>query len=161
MIPTSRPEVDAPHKKKECLQLMEQQGEAHPRRGVVVVELQAMVKELLFSREGEQEKPTPGICENELEPAGGQGTTTTETNIREPHEEAADQNHTGRPCAAGNTERLRLSGLRQARSQDAPGGSTGGPRILWIDQVEEPSHWKLKRFSSWLKMQSVCQEPRW
>ena len=30
----------------------------------------------------------------------------------------------------------------------------------WIEQVEDhQSHWKLKRFSSWLKMQSVFQEP--
>ena len=30
----------------------------------------------------------------------------------------------------------------------------------WIDQVEDQQpHWKLKRFSSWLKMQSVFQEP--
>ena len=29
----------------------------------------------------------------------------------------------------------------------------------WIDQVEDQqSHWKLKRFSSWLKMHSVFQE---
>ena len=30
----------------------------------------------------------------------------------------------------------------------------------WADQVEDQQpHWKLKRFSSWLKMQSVPQEP--
>ena len=30
----------------------------------------------------------------------------------------------------------------------------------WIDQVEDQqSHWKLKRFSSWLKMQRVLHEP--
>ena len=29
----------------------------------------------------------------------------------------------------------------------------------WVDQVEVPqSHWKLKRFSTWLKMQSVFQD---
>ena len=31
----------------------------------------------------------------------------------------------------------------------------------WIDQVDgQQSYWKLKRFSSWLKMQSVSQEPK-
>ena len=31
---------------------------------------------------------------------------------------------------------------------------------IWIEQAEDhQSHWKLKRFSSWLKMQSVFQEP--
>ena len=38
MIPTSRSEVDA-LKEDECLQLVEQLGEAHPHRGVLVVEL--------------------------------------------------------------------------------------------------------------------------
>ena len=44
--------------KDECLRLMEQLGEGHPRRGgVLVVDLKAMLKDLLFSKEGEQEKP--------------------------------------------------------------------------------------------------------
>ena len=55
MIPMSRSEVDA-LKKDECLQLMEHLGEAQLRRGVLVVELKAMLKVLLLSKEGEQEK---------------------------------------------------------------------------------------------------------
>ena len=41
-----------------------------------VIKLKAMIKDLLFSKEGEQEKPL-------AEPAGGQGTTTTEIPISE------------------------------------------------------------------------------
>ena len=56
MIPMSRSEVDA-LRQDECLQLMEQLGEAQPRRVVLVVELKAMTKDLVFSREGEQKNP--------------------------------------------------------------------------------------------------------
>ena len=52
-IPMSRPEVDA-LRKDECLQLMELLGEAQPRRGVLV---KSMIKDLLFVKGGEQEKP--------------------------------------------------------------------------------------------------------
>ena len=57
----SRSEVDA-LRKDEWLQLMEQVGEAKPCRGVLVVELKAMIKDLLFSKEGEQEKPLLGFA---------------------------------------------------------------------------------------------------
>ena len=49
LIPMSRSEVDV-LRKEECLQLMEHLGEAQPRRGVLVVELKAMLKDLLFSK---------------------------------------------------------------------------------------------------------------
>ena len=67
-----------------------------------------------------------------------------------------------RPHAAVNTEGLGQTRFWQARSQDVPGCSTVGSRnCRWIDQVEDQqSHWKLKRFSSWLKIQSVFQEPK-
>ena len=47
-------------------------------------------------------------------------------------------------------------GIRKGdqESQDVPGSSTGGSRIL----EDQQSHWKLKRFSSWLNLQSVFQK---
>ena len=53
MILKSRSEIDA-LRKDECLQLVEQQGEAQPRRGALEVELKAIIEDLLFSKEGEQ-----------------------------------------------------------------------------------------------------------
>ena len=61
MIPMSGSEVDA-LKKDECLQLMEKLGEAQPRRGVLMVELKAIIKDLLFSKEREQDKPLLGFA---------------------------------------------------------------------------------------------------
>ena len=61
MFPNSRWEVDA-LRKDECLQLMELLGKAQPRRGVLVIELKAMIKDLLFSKEEEQEKPLLGFA---------------------------------------------------------------------------------------------------
>ena len=55
LIPMSRSEVDA-LRKDECPQLMELVGEVQPRRGALVLELKAMIKDLLRSNEGEQEK---------------------------------------------------------------------------------------------------------
>ena len=52
----SRSEVDALNK-DECLQLMEHLGDAQPRRGVLVLELKSMIKDLIFPKGGEQEKP--------------------------------------------------------------------------------------------------------
>ena len=54
-------EVDA-LRKDECLQLMEHLGEAQPRRGILVVELKSMIKDLLFSKGGGQEKPLLGFA---------------------------------------------------------------------------------------------------
>ena len=50
-IPMSRSAVHA-LRKDEFLQLMEQLGEAQPRREVVVAELKAMIKDFLFERGG-------------------------------------------------------------------------------------------------------------
>ena len=55
MISMSRSEVDALGK-DECLHLMEQLGKAQPRRRVLVVDLKAMIKDLLFSEEEEHEQ---------------------------------------------------------------------------------------------------------
>ena len=48
-------------RKDGCLQLMEHVGEAQLRRGVLVVELKAMLKDLLCSKEGELAKPLFGF----------------------------------------------------------------------------------------------------
>ena len=41
---------------------MEHLGEAQPRRGILVAELKSMIKDLLFSKEGGQEKPLLGFA---------------------------------------------------------------------------------------------------
>ena len=56
MIPMSRSDVDN-LRKDECPQLMEQLGEAQPRRGVLVMELKAVIKDLFLSKEDGQEQP--------------------------------------------------------------------------------------------------------
>ena len=61
MIPMSRSDVDN-LRKDECPQLMEQLGEAQPRRGVLVMELKAVIKDLLLSREGGQEQRLSGLA---------------------------------------------------------------------------------------------------
>ena len=50
MIPISRSEVDA-LRKDERLQLMQQLGKVQPSRAVLVIEMKAMIKDLLFSKE--------------------------------------------------------------------------------------------------------------
>ena len=134
MIPTSRLKVVDALRKDKCLQLMEQLGEAQPHRGVLVIEMKAMIKDLLFFSRRKTGKATPRIYKNEQEPAGGQGTSTANTSTREPHDRTLDQDHKGRPCAAVNSGRFRLSGLQQAQSQDVPRSSTGGSRILPLDR---------------------------
>ena len=126
MIPTSLSEFDA-LRNDECLQLLEQLGEAQ---------------------------------QNAQVHAGGQGTTTPDTNVRAAFEGTADQNQ---------TEDIKK--LATPKGSDYLGFGKHGAKThqrlyvdhefcLWVDNVEHhQSHWKLERFSSWLKMQSVCQEP--
>ena len=61
MFPMFRSEIDA-LRKDECLQLMEQLGEAQPRCRVLVVELNAMINYLVFPKECEQERPLLGLA---------------------------------------------------------------------------------------------------
>ena len=61
VIPMSRSEVGA-LRKNECLQLLEHLGEVQPRRGVLVLELKSMIKDLLFAKEGKQEKTLLGFA---------------------------------------------------------------------------------------------------
>ena len=159
-IPMSRSEVDA-LRKDECLQLMEHMGEAQPRRGVLVVELKSMIKDLLFSREGQQEKPLLGFAKmnkNQLaEKARQLQIPVSENHMR------------------GHLIKIIREDLMQKstpKGSDYLGFGKHGAKTyqevlhldynycIWIEQVEDhQSHWKLKRFSSWLKMQSVFQEP--
>ena len=74
MSPMSRSDVDN-LKKDECLQLMEQLGEAQPRRGVLVMKVKAMIKDLLLSKEDGQEQPLLGLAKmdrSELADKAGQ-----------------------------------------------------------------------------------------
>ena len=136
-------------------------GEVQPRRGMLVLELKAMIKDLLSLERRGTGKPTLGSRKDDQEPAGGQGTTATDSSIREPHERTFDQDYKGRPCAAVKHQGLGLPGFRQAQSQDISRSTEDGSRILSLDPSGGGSAapWKLKRFSSWLKMQNVFQEP--
>ena len=160
MSPMSRSDVDNV-KKDECPQLMEQLGEAQPRRGVLVMEVKAMIKDLLLSKEDGQEQPLLGLAKmnrSELADKAGQ------LNI---------------PVAESHTKGNSLGLIRDNHMQQStPVGSDnlgfgkhGAKTYLevpkldpeccrWVDQVEDQQpNWKLKRFSSWLKMQRVPQEP--
>ena len=159
MIPISRSEVDALGK-DECLQLMEQLGEAQPLRGVLVVEQKAMIKDL-FSKEGEQEKPLSGFAK--------MNRSQLADKARQPQVPALE-NHT-----RGHLIKIMREDFMQQstpKGWDYFGFGKHGAKtyqdvlqvdhesIRWIDQVEDQqSHRKLERFSSWLKMQSVFQEP--
>ena len=83
---------------------------------------------------GRTGKNTLGNRKDDQEPAGAQGTTATDSSIREPHERTLDQDHEGRPHAAANPEGLGLPGFRQARSQDISRSPEDGSRILPLDR---------------------------
>ena len=89
-------------RKHDCLELMEQLGEAQPRCGVLVVKVKAMIRDLFISEN--RKKEIVVISSDEQERAGGQGVPTPDTNIRESHDGKADQNNTERHHEAGNTE---------------------------------------------------------
>ena len=67
MFPVLRSDVDN-LRKDECLQLMEQLGEAQPRREVLVMALKAMIKDMLFSDEDGQEQPLLGLAKMNRSP---------------------------------------------------------------------------------------------
>ena len=63
----------------------------------------------------------------------------------------------GRNCAAIDTGRARTTWVSASTEQEVP--QVDRDYCNWVDQVDVPqSHWKLKRFSTWLKMQSVFQD---
>ena len=139
MIPMSRSEVDT-LKRDECLQLMEQLGGAQLRRGVLLVELKARIKDLLISKEDEQHKPLLGFAQMDKSQPAEKNTPTAVINIREHTRRQLIRKKTGRPYAVVLTERLPQSGLRQARSHDVPGSFINGPRILPLvdpDMIQE------------------------
>ena len=113
----SRSEVDA-LRKDECLQLMEHLGEAQPRRGVLVLELKSMIKELLLAKGGEQRKPLLGFARSEKA-----------RQLQIPEKENHTRGHLfkiirGDLIPTIDAEGLRLPGFRQVRSQDVPRSST-------------------------------------
>ena len=113
----SRSEVDAP-RKDECLQLMEHLGEAQPPRGVLVLELKSMIKELLLAKGGEQGKPLLDFAKMNRSQLAEKARQQQIPEKRESHERTSVQDHKGRPCATIDAEGLRLPGFRQVRSQD-------------------------------------------
>ena len=136
-------------------------GEVQPRRGVLVLELKAMIKDLLFSKEGEQEKPLLG-CARMTRRQLADKARQLQIPIFENHTRGTlDQDYEGRPLQQSTPKGSDCMGFGKH-------GAKTYQEVLkmdheccrWIDQVEDQqSHWKLKRFSSWLKMQRVFQEP--
>ena len=127
----SRSEVDA-LRKDESLQLLEHLGEVQPRRGVLVLELRAMIKDLLFSEKGETRKTFLGICKDEQEPAGGQGTAATDFSIREPNEKTSDQYYKGKTLCSSQH---------------------GRTRTTWVSASTEPR--RIKKFYRWITNTAV------
>ena len=158
-IPMSRSEVVA-LRKDECLQLMERLGEAQPRRGVLVLELKSIIKDLPLTKGGEQGKPLLGFAKMNRSQLAGKA--------RQPQIPVCE-NHT-----RGHLIKIIRDDLMQQstpKGSDYQGfGKYGAKKYQevlqmdcdccnWVDQVEVPqSLWKHKRFSTWLKMQSVLQE---
>ena len=124
----SRSEVDA-LRKDGCLQLMEHLGEAQPRRGVLVLVLKSMIKELLFEKGGEQEKAL--LRKDEPEPTGRESTTATDSRFRESHERTPDQVDKGRPYATVDAVGLGLPDFGKHGAKDCcnSGRSSGGSTI--------------------------------
>ena len=150
---------------------------------VLVLELKGHNQRIFSSRKKENRNTTLWIRKDEQEPAG---TTATDSSIRKPHDRPyAAVNTEGRgllgfgknglarqpqiPVSENHTTDL----MQQStpKGADFLGFGKNGAKTYqevpldheycrWIDQVEDQQpHWKLKRFSSWLKMQSVFQEP--
>ena len=147
MFPMSRSDVDN-LRKDECLQLMEQLGEPQPRRRVLVMALKAMIKDMLFSEEDGQEQPLLGLAKMNRSPLADKAR---QVNI---------------PIAESHPRGLWIRLLRgNHMQQSTPAGSDYlgfGKHVAktYLDQVEsQQPHSKLKRFSSWLKMQRVPEEP--
>ena len=159
MIPMSRSDVDN-LRKDECPQLMEQLGEALPRRGVVVMKMKAVIKDLFLSKEDGQEQPL--LC-------------LAKMNRSQLADKARELNV---PIAESHTRGHLILSIREHQMQqstavasDYPGFGRHGAKtyqeVLKLDpeycrcvhqMLDKQSHWKLKRFSSWLKMQRVLKE---
>ena len=141
---------------------MEQLGEAQPRRGVLVVELKAMIKDSALLERRWTRTTAPGCRQNGQESPGGQGQTAEDSDSRESHEGASDQAHKGRLTRDNRMQQSTPKG-----SDYLGFGKHGAKKYQqvlklhpeycrWTDQEEDPqSHWTLKRFASWLRMQKV------
>ena len=133
MFPMSRSDVDD-LRKDECLQLMEQLGEAQLRRGVLVMELKAMIKDLLFSEEDGQEQPLLGLAKmnrSQLADKARQlNIPTAESHTKGHSIRLKRENRMQQSTPVGSE----LSGIRQAWSQDVSGGPEVGSRILPMDR---------------------------
>ena len=129
MFPMSRSDVDNLRKDR-CLQLMEQLGEAQPRRGVLVMEMKAVIKDLFLSKEDGQEQPL--LCRAKM------NRSQLADKARQLNIQIADSHTRGHlirsirehPHAAVDTSGIGLSWIRQAWSQDVSGGLEVGSRIL-------------------------------
>ena len=114
---------------------------------------------IVSSRKREHRKNFHGICKDEEEPVSGQGRPTPGANIPETPEATADQNEYGK-----------TSCNRQHRKVPTIWDSARTERrrtrrcCRWTTTIacrpnNQHSHGELQRFSSWLKMQGVHQEP--
>ena len=136
-------------------------GEVQPRRGILVLELKAMIKDLLLSKEEEQENPLLGVARmtrSQLADKARQQLIPVSENHTREHltkiirEDLVQQSNTkgldylgfGKHGAKTYQEVLKMD----------------HEHCRWLHQMEDhQSRWKLKGFSSWLKMQGVFQEP--
>ena len=105
---------------------------------MLVLKLESRIKDLLFVKGGEQEKPLLVFVKMKHESAGRKKARQLQITVR--------RARTTWGSASTETRRIKMFYLWIADNCN------------WVDQVEVPiSHWKLKRFSTWLKMQSVFQ----
>ena len=129
MIPMSQSENDAV-RKDECLQLMKRVGEPQPHRGVLVMELKAILEDLLFSKEAEQEKPLLGFAKMNRSQLADKARQ-----LQIPISENHARGHLIKSIRedlieAVNTEGLGRPGFRQARNQDVSESSMSSVAIL-------------------------------
>ena len=160
MFPMSRSDVDD-LRKDECLQLMEQLGEAQLRRGVLVMELMAMIKDLLFSDEDGQEQPLLGLAKMNRSPLADKARKlnipTAESHTKGHSIRLKRENHMQQSTPVGS-DYLEFGKHGAKTYQEVL--KLDPEHCWWIDKVEDQqSDFKLKRFSSWLTMQRVPEEP--
>ena len=108
-------------------------GEVQPRRGILVLEQKAMIKDLLLSKEEEQENPLLGVARM---------TRSQLADKARQLQIPVSENHTRGLLtkifredldAAVKHQGLGLPGFRQAQSQDMSRSTEDGSRILSLD----------------------------
>ena len=163
MFPMSRSDVDD-LRKDECIHLMEQLGEAQLRRGVLVkalMELKAMIKDLLFSEEDGHEQPLLGLAKMNRSPLADKARKlnipTAESHTKGHSIWLKRENHMQQSTPVGS-DNLEFGKHGAKTYQEVL--KLDPEYCRWTDHVEDQqSDWKLQRFSSWLTMQRVLQEP--